>query len=72
MIIHKTVAVLLHTTGAAVLAYAWFNLDSIPNNRWIVKQRGGHLQYLTIQGCVSCSPHSNIYVNLFYQLDLVL
>lgn len=48
----KVVAVLLHAAGAAVMTYAWMELDNLPNNAWIVKQKGGHFQFLTIQGYV--------------------
>ena len=46
----KAVAVLLHTGGAAIMTYAWMQLDHLPNNAWVSKQKGGHLQFLTIQG----------------------
>ncbi|KAJ3558668.1 hypothetical protein NM688_g787 [Phlebia brevispora] len=46
----KAIAVLLHLAGAAVMTYAWMELDQVPNNAWVVKQKGGHFQFLTIQG----------------------
>ena len=49
----KPGAVLLHSVAVAIMARAWFQLDKLPNNAWVEKQVGGHLQFLTIQGCVS-------------------
>ena len=52
MAVPKVLAVILHTLGAAVMTYAWFELDTLPTHAWVVKQKGGHMQFLTIQGCV--------------------
>lgn len=49
----KLAPVLLHTAAAAILAYAWFELDHLPNNAFVEKQKGGHFQFLTIQGLVA-------------------
>ena len=57
----KVIAVLLHTAGTAVMTYAWMELDHLPNNAWVVKQKGGHFQFLTIQGCVPDSPSHTEY-----------
>jgi hypothetical protein len=45
-------AVLLHSTAAAVMTYAWMELGNLPISDFVTKQKGGHFQYLTIQGCV--------------------
>lgn len=46
----KPTAVVLHTAAAAIMAYAWFELDHLPNDGFVKKQKGGHFQFLTIQG----------------------
>lgn len=46
----KLGAVLLHSAAVAIMARAWFQLDKLPNNAWVERQVGGHLQFLTIQG----------------------
>ncbi|GJE95192.1 FAR-17a/AIG1-like protein [Phanerochaete sordida] len=48
----KPAAVVLHTAAAAIMTYAWFELDHLPNNAFVEKQKGGHFQFLTIQGLV--------------------
>lgn len=48
--IAKTIAVLLHLAGAGAMTYAWLELGQIPNNAYVVQQKGGHFQFLTIQG----------------------
>ena len=50
----KPAAVLLHSVAVAIMTYAWFELETLPNDAWIAKQKGGHFQFLTIQGYVSC------------------
>lgn len=46
----KPAAVLLHGAAASIMAYGWFGLHTLPINDWITTQKGGHLQFLTIQG----------------------
>lgn len=46
----KATAVLLHLAGAGAMTYAWMELHQIPNNAYVEEQKGGHLQFLTIQG----------------------
>ncbi|KIP08177.1 hypothetical protein PHLGIDRAFT_127207 [Phlebiopsis gigantea 11061_1 CR5-6] len=48
----KPGAVLLHSIAAAIMTYAWFELETLPNDSFISKQKGGHFQFLTIQGLV--------------------
>lgn len=48
----RAAAVFLHAAGAVVMTYAWMELDTLPQSAWIVTQKGGHFQYLTIQGSV--------------------
>lgn len=48
----KPGAELLHTVATAVMTYGWLGLKDLPNDEWVEKQKGGHFQYLTIQGCV--------------------
>lgn len=43
-------ALLLHAGAAATMAYGYFGLHSLPVNSFIESQRGGHFQFLTIQG----------------------
>jgi len=43
-------AVLLHATAAAVMAYGYMNLRTVPFDKFIRAQKGGHSQYLTIIG----------------------
>ncbi|KAK7693643.1 hypothetical protein QCA50_003212 [Cerrena zonata] len=40
----------LHSGAAAVMAYGWFGLQGLTVSEWINTQKGGHLQFLTIQG----------------------
>lgn len=51
----KPGAMLLHSAAVAVMTRAWFHLDKLPNNAWLEKEVGGHLQLLTIQGYVHMS-----------------
>lgn len=48
----KVGAVLLHTIAAGVFTYGWLELSNLPNHPFVVKQKGGHFQFLTIQGYV--------------------
>ncbi|KAL4253887.1 hypothetical protein ABKN59_004196 [Abortiporus biennis] len=41
---------LLHTVAFASMAYGWFGLGALQVSEWIETQKGGHLQFLTIQG----------------------
>ena len=50
----KPGAVLLHAVAVGIMTYAWFEIDNLPNTPWIENQKGGHFQFLTIQGYVSC------------------
>ncbi|EKM55482.1 uncharacterized protein PHACADRAFT_256130 [Phanerochaete carnosa HHB-10118-sp] len=34
------------------MTYAWFELDSLPHSTLVQQQKGGHFQFLTIQGLV--------------------
>lgn len=43
---------LLHGSAAAIMAYGFLSLHSLPINDFIATQKGGHFQYLTIQGLV--------------------
>lgn len=42
----------LHATAASILAYAWSRIGTLPFDELISKQKGGHLQFLTIQALV--------------------
>ncbi|KAI6095983.1 FAR-17a/AIG1-like protein [Pisolithus sp. B1] len=42
----------LHTAAASIMAYAWSKVGSLPFDDLISKQKGGHLQFLTIQALV--------------------
>lgn len=48
----KQRSVLLHGGAAAIMAYGYNSLHDLPMNAWIETQKGGHFQFLTIQGCV--------------------
>ncbi|TCD60534.1 hypothetical protein EIP91_009930 [Steccherinum ochraceum] len=41
---------ILHAGAAATMAYGYMGLHSLPINKLIESQRGGHFQFLTIQG----------------------
>jgi len=41
--------VVLHSAAAAAMAYGWLNLGNLVQDSWISKQKGGHMQFLTIQ-----------------------
>ena len=62
-------AVLLHSIAAAIMTYAWFELETLPNDSFISKQKGGHFQFLTIQGRVLFgSMSSELYLNPIFRL----
>ncbi|KAI5122074.1 hypothetical protein M0805_006057 [Coniferiporia weirii] len=42
-------AVVLHAAAVAVMTWGYFGLDTTVMNTYIVRQKGGHLQFLTIQ-----------------------
>ncbi|KIJ69002.1 hypothetical protein HYDPIDRAFT_172501 [Hydnomerulius pinastri MD-312] len=46
----RVFALLLHAAAATVMAWGWRSLHHLPIQEWINTQKGGHLQYLTIQG----------------------
>lgn len=46
----------LHSVAAAVMAYGWFGLQGLGISEWINTQKGGHFQFLTIQGYALLSP----------------
>ncbi|KII88639.1 hypothetical protein PLICRDRAFT_41839 [Plicaturopsis crispa FD-325 SS-3] len=47
-------AVLLHAAAAGIMAYGYMGLSTLPLDAHIRSQKGGHLQFLTIQGlCVA-------------------
>ena len=52
----KPGAVLLHAVAVGIMTYAWFEIDNLPNTPWIENQKGGHFQFLTIQGYVCGGP----------------
>ncbi|KDQ60734.1 hypothetical protein JAAARDRAFT_125221 [Jaapia argillacea MUCL 33604] len=43
---------MLHTLAATTMAYGWNNLENLVQDTWIREQKGGHMQFLTIQGLV--------------------
>jgi len=43
-------AILLHGSAAAIMAYGYNSLGTLDMDRWIKTQKGGHYQFLTIQG----------------------
>jgi hypothetical protein len=47
-------AVILHATSALCMAYGFNSLSGLAINAWIEGQKGGHYQFLTVQGY---SPH---------------
>ena len=60
----RVVAVTLHAAAVAVMSYAWMQLDSLPNNAWVSKQKGGHLQFLSIQGYAAASATYSLFLIL--------
>lgn len=51
-------AVLLHATGVAVMTYGYMNLPDMIANIRMAEMKGGHFQFLTIQGYVNIMRHS--------------
>ncbi|CAL1704918.1 unnamed protein product [Somion occarium] len=39
-----------HSVAAAIMAYGWSSLQTLSISEWILTQKGGHFQYLTILG----------------------
>jgi hypothetical protein len=50
-------AVLLHAASTCLMAYGYTSLSGLAISTWIEKQRGGHFQFLTVQGRVQ-SPQN--------------
>ncbi|KAF9227510.1 hypothetical protein BS17DRAFT_725754 [Gyrodon lividus] len=46
----RVLAFVFHATAATIMAWGWFNIQNQPTQAWIKTQKGGHLQFLTIQG----------------------
>lgn len=44
----------LHTVAVSVMGFAWSKIGSLPYDEMISKQKGGQLQFLTIQAYVTC------------------
>lgn len=42
--------VALHAAAAGVMGFGYYSLQTLPIDRLIRDQYGGHLQFLTIQG----------------------
>ncbi|KAG6333414.1 hypothetical protein ID866_5676 [Astraeus odoratus] len=42
----------LHAAAVSIMAYAWSRIGTLPFDDMISQQKGGHLQYLTIQALV--------------------
>ncbi|KIJ34690.1 hypothetical protein M422DRAFT_70171 [Sphaerobolus stellatus SS14] len=45
-----TFAILLHSIAPAIMIWGFRQLDTVATNEWIQAQKGGHWQFLTIQG----------------------
>ncbi|KAI1794523.1 FAR-17a/AIG1-like protein [Ganoderma leucocontextum] len=46
---------LLHTTAVAVMTYGYLHLPDVVGNMRMQNMKGGHFQFLTIQGlCIAC------------------
>jgi hypothetical protein len=45
-------ALFLHGVAVGVVTYGFISLRTLPMDGWIRAQKGGHFQFLTIQGCV--------------------
>ncbi|KAI0082744.1 hypothetical protein K474DRAFT_1654899 [Panus rudis PR-1116 ss-1] len=43
-------AFLLHGAAAGLMAYGWLSLQQLPISALLASQKGGHFQFLTIQG----------------------
>ncbi|KAG0705903.1 FAR-17a/AIG1-like protein [Suillus ampliporus] len=46
----RLAALFLHGTAVGVMAHGFLGLRTLPVDAWIRSQKGGHFQYLTIQG----------------------
>jgi len=46
----RPAAALLHASAAGAMAYGYRGLESLAINAWIKSQKGGHFQFLTLQG----------------------
>ena len=44
---------MLHTTALSVMTYCYLMLPDVVAGKLMHEMRGGHFQFLTIQGCVS-------------------
>lgn len=44
---------ILHSLAASIMAWGYTQLEHTVANEWIIKQKGGHFQFLTIQGYVN-------------------
>lgn len=51
-------AVLLHATGVAVMTFGYLNLPDMIANIRMAEMKGGHFQFLTIQGYVGVILYS--------------
>lgn len=49
-VVLKPLPVLLHTTAVAVMTYGYLNLPDMVANIPMANMKGGHFQFLTIQG----------------------
>ena len=45
-------SVIFHGTALSIMLWGFNSLSTIAANEWISKQKGGHFQFLTIQGLV--------------------
>ena len=55
MSVKSIFALTLHALAVGVLAYGYKGLETTELNSFIIKQRGGHSQFLTIQAFVPSS-----------------
>ena len=39
-----------HAIALAIMVYGFASLGTLPADEWIRRQKGGHFQFLTIQG----------------------
>lgn len=46
----RMIATMLHASAASAMSYGYRSLSSTPLDKWIRSQKGGHMQFLTIQG----------------------
>ncbi|KAG1756523.1 FAR-17a/AIG1-like protein [Suillus paluster] len=49
----RPAALFLHGAAVGVMAYGFLSLKKLPMDAWIRTQKGGHFQFLTIQGLAS-------------------